>query len=192
MEKVRIDRRWLPLNALRAFEGVARYGSFTGAASALSIAQSALSRHVISLENLIGVKLFERRPHSLVLTAAGEHLLPVVSRAFDRLEHAIDEIRDPHWIDVHLLRARASGDHIYVDFHLTVPADWTIHHAHESIERLEQHILMRLERPGAVLIHLDYPHLPGQSEPLATADLRPVPLTVDLAIRAKHPEERPN
>ena len=64
MDKVRIDRRWLPLNALRAFEGVARYGSFTGAASALNIAQSALSRHVISLENLIGVKLFERRPHS--------------------------------------------------------------------------------------------------------------------------------
>ncbi len=94
IDKVRIDRRWLPLNALRAFEGVARYGSFTGAASALNIAQSALSRHVISLENLIGVKLFERRPHSLVLTAAGEHLLPVVSRSFDRLEHAIDEIRD--------------------------------------------------------------------------------------------------
>jgi LysR family glycine cleavage system transcriptional activator len=40
------------------------------------------------------VKLFERRPHSLVLTAAGQHLLPVVSRSFDRLEHAIDEIRD--------------------------------------------------------------------------------------------------
>jgi cation diffusion facilitator family transporter len=105
---------------------------------------------------------------------------------------AIDEIRDPQWIDVHLLRARASGDHIYVDFHLTVPAEWTIHRAHESIERLEQHILSRLQRPGAVLIHLDYPHLPGQTDPLATADLRPVPLTVDLAIRAKHPEERPN
>jgi cytochrome d ubiquinol oxidase subunit II len=55
IDKVRIDRRWLPLNALRAFEGVARYGSFTSAASALSIAQSALSRHVISLENLIGL-----------------------------------------------------------------------------------------------------------------------------------------
>ena len=40
IERVRIDRRWLPLNALRAFEGVARYRSFTGAASALNIAQS--------------------------------------------------------------------------------------------------------------------------------------------------------
>jgi LysR family glycine cleavage system transcriptional activator len=106
IEKVRIDRRWLPLNALRAFEGVARYGSFTGAASALNIAQSALSRHVISLENLIGVKLFERRPHSLLLTAAGEHLLPVVSRSFDRLEHAIDEIRDARTPRLRTLRVQ--------------------------------------------------------------------------------------
>ena len=106
IEKVRIDRRWLPLNALRAFEGVARYGSFTGAASALNIAQSALSRHVISLENLIGVKLFERRPHSLMLTAAGEHLLPVVSRSFDRLEHAIDEIRDARTPRLRTLRVQ--------------------------------------------------------------------------------------
>ena len=93
MDRVRIDRRWLPLNALRAFEAVAKHGSFTGAANALLISQSALSRHVISLEKLIGVQLFDRRPHALVLTAAGQHLLPVVSKSLDRLEYAIDEIR---------------------------------------------------------------------------------------------------
>ncbi|MEI8299581.1 MAG: LysR substrate-binding domain-containing protein [Pseudomonadota bacterium] len=93
MERVRIDRRWLPLNALRAFEAVAKHGSFTGAANALLISQSALSRHVISLEKLIGVQLFDRRPHALVLTTAGQHLLPVVSKSLDRLEYALDEIR---------------------------------------------------------------------------------------------------
>ncbi len=93
MDRVRIDRRWLPLNALRAFEAVAKHGSFTGAANALLISQSALSRHVISLEKLIGVQLFDRRPHALVLTAAGQHLLPVVSKSLDRLEYALDEIR---------------------------------------------------------------------------------------------------
>lgn len=117
MDKVRIDRRWLPLNALRAFEGVARYGSFTGAASALNIAQSALSRHVISLENLVGVKLFERRPHSIALTAAGQHLLPVVSRAFDRLEHAIEEIRDSRTQRLRTLRVQMPptfAEHLFV------------------------------------------------------------------------------
>ncbi|HEY6483761.1 MAG TPA: LysR substrate-binding domain-containing protein [Steroidobacteraceae bacterium] len=94
MSKKSIDRRWLPLNALRAFEGVAKHGSFTSAAHALLISQSALSRHVIALERLIGVQLFERRPHALTLTKAGEHLLPAVVKSFDRLEYALDDIRN--------------------------------------------------------------------------------------------------
>lgn len=93
MNRVLIDRRWLPLNALRAFEAVARHGSFTGAANALGSSQSALSRHVLALESLLGRPLFERRPHSLVLTSAGQHLLPAVSRAFDRIECSLDDIR---------------------------------------------------------------------------------------------------
>jgi DNA-binding transcriptional LysR family regulator len=94
MSKKTIDRRWLPLNALRAFEGVAKHGSFTAAANALLISQSALSRHVIALERLIGVQLFDRRPHALTLTKAGQHLLPAVVKSFDRLEYAIDDIRN--------------------------------------------------------------------------------------------------
>jgi DNA-binding transcriptional LysR family regulator len=94
MGKKTIDRRWLPLNALRAFEGVAKHGSFTAAAHALLISQSALSRHVIALEQLIGVQLFDRRPHALTLTKAGQHLLPAVAKSFDRLEYAIDDIRN--------------------------------------------------------------------------------------------------
>ncbi|MDE1921904.1 MAG: LysR family transcriptional regulator [Gammaproteobacteria bacterium] len=94
MGKTTFDRRWLPLNALRAFEGVAKYNSFTAAANALLISQSALSRHVIALEKLIGAQLFERRPHALTLTKAGQYLLPAVSKSFDRLEYALDDIRN--------------------------------------------------------------------------------------------------
>jgi len=92
--KKTIDRRWLPLNALRAFEGVAKHGSFTAAANALLISQSALSRHVIALERLTGVQLFDRKPHALALTKAGQHLLPAVMKSFDRLEYALDDIRN--------------------------------------------------------------------------------------------------
>ena len=94
MGKTNLDRRWLPLNALRAFEGVAKHLSFTAAANALLISQSALSRHVIALEKLIGAQLFERKPHSLVLTKAGQLLLPAVTKSFDRLEYALDDIRN--------------------------------------------------------------------------------------------------
>jgi DNA-binding transcriptional LysR family regulator len=88
-----IGRRWLPLNALRAFEAVAKHGSFTAAANALQVSQSALSRHVMAVETLIGVQLFDRRPHALTLTKAGEHLLPAVISSLDSLELALNNVR---------------------------------------------------------------------------------------------------
>lgn len=87
-----IDRRWLPLNALRAFEAVGRCLSFTGGAQSLHVSQSALSRHVASLEDLLGRPLLERRPSGLSLTPAGAALLPVVRKSFDRLEEVMNDI----------------------------------------------------------------------------------------------------
>ena len=87
-----MDRKWLPLNALRAFEASGRHLSFTAAANQLTVAQSAVSRHVIVLEKFLGVSLFERRPQQLALTAAGQHLLPVVTKSFDRIDQALGEI----------------------------------------------------------------------------------------------------
>jgi LysR family glycine cleavage system transcriptional activator len=89
-----INRPWLPLNALRAFDAVGQHLSFTAGAQALHVSQSALSRHVISLEELLGKKLLERRPQHLVLTEEGAILLPVVRKCFDRLEHVLNTIRD--------------------------------------------------------------------------------------------------
>jgi DNA-binding transcriptional LysR family regulator len=118
MGNTTIDRRWLPLNALRAFEGVAKYSSFTAAANALLISQSALSRHVIALEKLIGTQLFERRPHSLVLTKAGQHLLPAVMKSFDRLEYALDDIRNDGSTTLRTLRVQMPPSFAV---HLAVP-----------------------------------------------------------------------
>ncbi|MDR3514944.1 MAG: LysR family transcriptional regulator [Azospirillaceae bacterium] len=89
---VRFDRRWLPLNALRAFEAVGRHLSFTAAAHALNVSQGAISRHVINLEKLLGRPLFERKPQMLVLTKAGAALLPIVRGSFDRMEQALNDI----------------------------------------------------------------------------------------------------
>jgi len=89
-----INRPWLPLNALRAFDAVGQHLSFTAAAEALHVSQSALSRHVIGLETLLGKKLLERRPQHLVLTEEGAILLPVVRKCFDRLEQVLNSIKD--------------------------------------------------------------------------------------------------
>src|SRR6202166_3757785 len=118
MAKTNIDRRWLPLNALRAFEGVSKHLSFTAPANALLISQSALSRHVIALEKLIGAQLFERRPHALVLTKAGQLLLPAVIKSFDRLEYALDDIRNENATSIRTLRVQMPPSFAV---HLAVP-----------------------------------------------------------------------
>lgn len=89
-----INRRWLPLNALRAFEAVGRHLSFTGGAAALSVSQSAMSRHVAGLEQLLGKQLFEREGGKLSLTAEGEQLLGVVSKALDQMERTLNAISE--------------------------------------------------------------------------------------------------
>lgn len=87
-----LNRRWLPLNALRAFDAVGRRLSFTAGAQALNVSQSAVSRHIISLEELLGHKLFDRSGATLALTPAGKTLLPEVSKSFDRLEQTMNAI----------------------------------------------------------------------------------------------------
>ena len=68
--------------------------SFTAGAQALTVSQSAMSRHVSSLEDLIGRPLFERGASGLKLTPAGTILLPVVSKCLDRMEQSINTIRN--------------------------------------------------------------------------------------------------
>ncbi len=91
---VPVSRRWLPLNALRAFDAVGQRLSFTAGAQALHVSQSAVSRHIISLEELIGRRLFDRSGQRLVLTAAGEALLPEVMKAFDRIEATLNAVSE--------------------------------------------------------------------------------------------------
>jgi DNA-binding transcriptional LysR family regulator len=73
---------------------VGQHLSFTGGASALSVSQSAMSRHVGGLEELLGKQLFDRDSSRLSLTDAGQELLPVVSKCLDRLEQTMNSIRD--------------------------------------------------------------------------------------------------
>jgi DNA-binding transcriptional LysR family regulator len=87
-----MHRRMLPLNSLRAFEATGLNRSFTRAAEQLGVTQSAVSRHVINLEQLLGISLLDRQPHRLALTEAGLALLPAVSRAFDEIDRALSRI----------------------------------------------------------------------------------------------------
>jgi len=80
--------RMPPLYALRAFEVAARFGSFTQAAESLCITQSAVSRHVKTLEENLGCQLFERRGSRLALTETGRLLAQELKVGFRTIENA--------------------------------------------------------------------------------------------------------
>ena len=59
------------LQSLSCFEAAARHQSYTNAARELALTQGAVSRQVASLENFLGVQLFQRTRHGVALTPAG-------------------------------------------------------------------------------------------------------------------------
>lgn len=90
---IRVNRRNLPpLNALRAFEAAARHMSFKDAAEELCVTATAVSHQIRHLENLIGMRLFQRTPRSLTMTEAGAKLYPVLKDSFDRLSEVIEHL----------------------------------------------------------------------------------------------------
>lgn len=65
---------------LKSFATIAKLGSFVQAADALGYAQSTITNHIQVLENEMGVKLFERLGHRVLLTDTGKALLPYVEQ----------------------------------------------------------------------------------------------------------------
>lgn len=78
-----IDRRTMPLAALRAFESAAQHLHMGKAGIELGVTQGAISHQVRSLEERLGVSLFSRAHNSLALTPAGIRLLTAVSQGLD-------------------------------------------------------------------------------------------------------------
>ena len=85
---------------------------------------------------------------------------------------AIDQLMDREWPEaqraaflaaaaehpeldgLHDLRTRTSGSNHFVQFHVWVPGEWTVRHAHDRIDTVEEALQRRF--PGTeILIHLD-------------------------------------
>lgn len=97
-------RRLPPLNALRAFEAVARNGTVTRAAAELAVTQGAVSRHVGSLEQWLGTKLFVRTQRGVQLTAQGATYFRSLRAALDQIDHATRQLQQSP--DENLLRLK--------------------------------------------------------------------------------------
>jgi len=80
------------LNDLLAFVTVAREGSFTRAAAALGVTQSAISQAVRGLEERLEIRLLTRTTRSVAPTAAGERLAQAIGHRFDEIEAELDAL----------------------------------------------------------------------------------------------------
>ncbi len=86
-------RRICPsLTGLQCFEAAARHSSFTRAAGELYVTQGAVSRQISALEAHLGIALFQRLHHQLVLTDAGQSYLGKVRSGLNMLESATAEL----------------------------------------------------------------------------------------------------
>lgn len=91
---------------LRIFHAVADAGSLTRAGDALRLSQSAVSRQIRGLEEMLGTTLFHRHARGLILTEQGEFLFDATRVMVSKLDTATARIRD-------------SEEHIYGELKIT-------------------------------------------------------------------------
>jgi len=82
----------LEIRQLRAFRAVAALLSFNKAADQLHYAQSSISAQIQSLEDELGVRLFDRLGRRILLTEAGGRLLQYAEKILDLTEESRTEV----------------------------------------------------------------------------------------------------
>lgn len=78
---------------LHCVVSLARYGSFVAAATDLGLSQPTLTRAIMRIEDILGVRLFTRSTRSVALTAAGREFVPVAERLLADLEIGIRKMQ---------------------------------------------------------------------------------------------------
>ena len=84
----------MTLQQISYFQRVAHSGSFTKAARACFVSQTAISRQISALEEEIGVTLLERDTAHVKLTLAGEYFLEQVNEIMVRLEQTVTRTQE--------------------------------------------------------------------------------------------------
>jgi LysR family glycine cleavage system transcriptional activator len=112
------------LLAWRAFEVAARTGTFVAASEELNVTSAAISQHVRTLEDYLGVKLFTRTAQGVVLTPEGHLVYPGVRDGFQRIAEA-----------VHMLHHREHERIVRVTAPPSLASHWMLHRLHRFNRR---------------------------------------------------------
>lgn len=74
---------------LRYFLAAAEAGQFSLAAHTVHVSQTAITNAVATLEGLLGVRLFDRHPHGVTLTAEGQHFVQHARHVLNAVDDAM-------------------------------------------------------------------------------------------------------
>ena len=83
---------------LRAFVAVGRMRHFGDAAAQLGVSQPTLSQALSTLEANLGLQLIERSPRIVLVTPAGERLLPLAEAAVAAVDAVTDAVEPARWL----------------------------------------------------------------------------------------------
>lgn len=128
MENLR--RKLPPLSSLIPFEDAARLQSFSRAAQELHLTQTAISRQVRSLEENLGVQLFDRKSRGVFLTDAGETFRQTVAVALFDIARQSEKLREHQSTP----RSVVLSSQLVEAFYLFMPALSGFHQQHPHIE----------------------------------------------------------
>ena len=84
----------LTARQLHAVLAVAEYNSFIAAAAFLKTSQPALTRTIKRVEDVLGVRLFDRSTRRVAITAAGKEFVAVAERMLNDLRISISSMRE--------------------------------------------------------------------------------------------------
>lgn len=82
-----------PLSSLRAFEAAARRSSFKAAAEELFVTPTAISHQIKQLETHLGLRVLDRTPRAVSLTAEGRVLYEATASGFAEIARAMAQLR---------------------------------------------------------------------------------------------------
>jgi DNA-binding transcriptional LysR family regulator len=84
----------LTARQLHAVLSIAEYGSFVAAAAFLNTSQPALTRTIRRVEDVLGVRLFERSTRRVAMTAAGREFVALAERMLNDLRIGVRSMRE--------------------------------------------------------------------------------------------------
>lgn len=84
----------LTARQLHAVLALAEYGSFIAAAAFLKTSQPALTRTIKRVEDVLGVRLFDRSTRRVAITTAGKEFVAVAERMLNDLRISVSSMRE--------------------------------------------------------------------------------------------------